>query len=232
MSLVRVVLVLVQAAFNELACTPPNPTPEKGRYHTDTHVLVRIAPLILRIHQLLLRLCTLFEVLVYLAALPQLAALSPSPTLWPAPPPALHPTPLFALGVLFVVLGALLRLACFRALGPLFTFALSISPSHRLVTAGPYAVVRHPAYTGSLAIVAGLAASHLTAGSWIVEALLGGGWQARCVGAGAGAVWWAWTLGIGFSRVRAEDAQMRALFSAEWDAYAARVPCWWIPGVV
>jgi hypothetical protein len=45
----RVALVLIQTTFNELASTPPNPSPEKGRYHTDTLYIFRIAPLILRV---------------------------------------------------------------------------------------------------------------------------------------------------------------------------------------
>ncbi|KAJ6461932.1 hypothetical protein C8R47DRAFT_1159025 [Mycena vitilis] len=241
MSLSRVVLVCIQAAFNEMACTPPNPTPEKGKYHTDTLYIFRIAPLILRIHQLILRLCTAFEILLYLSSLPPFSTspyfdfLSASPH----PAAALHTTPLFALGVVFVVLGACIRLSCFHALGELFTFDLTILPSHRLVTSGLYAWVRHPAYTGSLTIVAGLAFSHLSPGSWLYTVALQSLFTAAHVpgwtpwGALAlGAVWWLWTLGIGLSRVEAEDRQMRALFREEWDAYALRVPCWFIPGVV
>ncbi|KAJ7459311.1 hypothetical protein FB451DRAFT_1046280 [Mycena latifolia] len=235
MSLSRAALVVIQAVFNELACTPPNPTPEKGRYHTETLYIFRIAPLILRIHQLTLRLCTVLEVLAYLLSLPAFASLALSPLL-PLAAPALRTTPLFVLGVVAVVLGASLRLVCFRALGAFFTFDLTIHPSHRLITTGPYSLVRHPAYTGSLTIVAGLAFSHLSAGSWVVECgLRGAGLEAggaACAAALLGAVWWVWTLGIGLSRVRAEDAQMRALFPDEWDKYAARVRWWWIPGVI
>ncbi|KAJ7610695.1 hypothetical protein DFH06DRAFT_1233323 [Mycena polygramma] len=245
MSLSRVVLVVIQAAFNEMACTPPNPTPEKGKYHTDTLYIIRIAPLILRIHQLILRLCTAFEILLYLSSIPPFStspylnfpvfSTSESPHL----ATALYTTPLFTLGVVLVALGASIRLSCFHALGELFTFDLTILPSHRLVTSGLYAWVRHPAYTGSLTIVAGLAFSHLSPGSWLYSFVLQSFFTAVHAGEytpwGAlalGAVWWLWTLGIGLSRVEAEDRQMRALFREEWDAYAVRVPCWFIPGVI
>ncbi|KAJ7166881.1 hypothetical protein C8R46DRAFT_267655 [Mycena filopes] len=229
MSLSRLALVVIQAVFNELACTPPNPTPPKGRYHTDQLYIFQIGPLILRIHQLVLRLCTAFEIIFYLMSLPALASLSPYASLFSGQYP-LHTTPLFVLGVIAVVLGASIRLSCFHALGELFTFDLTIHPQHRLVTSGLYAYVRHPAYTGSLTIIVGLAFSHLSPGSWLWECgpLHLAPWSGPLIGA----VWWLWTLGIGLSRVEAEDKQMRALFSEEWDVYAERVPCWFIPGVI
>ncbi|KAJ7664199.1 hypothetical protein B0H17DRAFT_952202 [Mycena rosella] len=231
MSLTRVVLVVIQAVFNELACTPPNPTPSKGRYHTDQWYIFQIAPLILRIHQLILRLCTAFEIMFYLMSLAQFSALSPYTGLFSlSSHPSLRPTPLFVAGVVAVVLGASLRLICFRELGLFFTFDLTIHPQHRLITSGPYRFVRHPAYTGSLTIIAGLAFSHLSPGSWLWEC--GPLHLAPWSGPVISAVWWLWTLGIGLSRVEAEDKQMQALFPDEWDAYAQSAPCWFIPGVV
>ncbi|KAJ6570336.1 hypothetical protein B0H10DRAFT_2108532 [Mycena sp. CBHHK59/15] len=231
MSPSRVALVVVQAVFNELACTPPNPTPSKGKYHTDQLYIFRIAPLILRCHQLILRVCTICEILFYLLSLPEFSALTPYANLFSlSSRPSLRTTPLFVLGVVAVVFGASIRLSCFRALGAFFTFELSIHPQHRLITSGLYSYVRHPAYTGSLMIIAGLAFSHLSPGSWLWEC--GPLHLAPCSGPLVGAVWWLWTLGIGLSRVEAEDKQMRALFPQEWDAYAEKAPWWFIPRVV
>ena len=59
-------------------------------------------------------------------------------------------------------LGGYIRWACYRALGRLFTFEMSIRDNHELVTDGPYGWVRHPAYTGILLIVAGVVLWHAT----------------------------------------------------------------------
>ncbi|KAJ6511264.1 hypothetical protein DFH09DRAFT_1300359 [Mycena vulgaris] len=231
MSLSRVALVIIQAVFNELACTPPNPTPPKARYYTEQLYIFQIGPLILRIHQLILRLCTAFEIIFYIMSLPEFSALEPYTLVFSlASNPSLHTTPLFVAGVIAVVLGASIRLSCFHALGEFFTFDLTIHPQHRLITTGLYRYVRHPAYTGSLTIVAGLAFSHLSHGSWLWEC--GPLHRAPWSGVVVGTIWWFWTLGIGLSRVEAEDKQMRALFPDEWDAYAEKVPYWFIPWVV
>lgn len=107
------------------------------------------------------------------------------------PPPPLPTTPLFLIGVLSLLLGTYIRLDCFQALGALFTFDLTILPSHRLVTTRFYKWVRHPAYTGSMLLVVGITLTGLTRGSWVVEcAGLGtpvtglAAWIGRAAGAG------------------------------------------------
>ncbi|KAG0702664.1 Isoprenylcysteine carboxyl methyltransferase family-domain-containing protein [Suillus ampliporus] len=55
---------------------------------------------------------------------------------------------LFGTGL--IVAGGFLRWWCFRTLGRFFTFKLSVRKEHQLVTTGPYAVVRHPSYTGTI----------------------------------------------------------------------------------
>lgn len=140
----------------------------------------------------------------------------------------IHTTPTTLLGTSLVSLGALLRLTCFRTLGPLFTFDLTILPKHTLVTAGPYAYVRHPAYTGSLAMIAGLALVNLTRGSWLAGCGCVRGGTLKLVGC----VWWAWWLAVGVKRCRAEDAELRKTFGREWEAYAGRVRYWFVPGLL
>jgi len=49
MSLTRVSLVLMQALTNSFACTPPNPTQEKTRYHKEELYILQIAPLIFKV---------------------------------------------------------------------------------------------------------------------------------------------------------------------------------------
>ena len=84
----------------------------------------------------------------------------------------LQPSLLLLLGAVVVSCGAALRLACFRALGSLFTFEITISPDHTLVTAGPYAHVRHPSYTGVYGLLLGSTAVMLAPGAWLREAWL------------------------------------------------------------
>ncbi|KAJ7868342.1 hypothetical protein B0H14DRAFT_3585164 [Mycena olivaceomarginata] len=229
MSLSRVSLAIIEALFNELACTPPNRTLEKDRYDTDTPSIFRIGSLMFRIHNSVLRFCVAFEIFFYLTSLPAFPASSFSP-FSPSETLSLYTTPLFLVGVIAVILGACIRISCFHELGELFTFDLTIHPRHHLITSGLYAKVRHPAYTGSLIIIAGLAFSQLSPGSCLWE--LGPLHLAPWSGPLIGAIWWLWMLGIGLNRAKSEDRQMRALFTEEWDAYAARVPYWFIPGVI
>jgi protein-S-isoprenylcysteine O-methyltransferase Ste14 len=127
------------------------------------------------------------------------------------------------------MLGAYIRLDCFRTLGELFTFDLTVHPEHRLVTSRFYAYVRHPAYTGSILVVSGLAFSHFTQGSWLTTC---GPLRIPGTATLVWALWWAWTLCVGFSRAEAEDRQMKKLFGTEWDTYAAQVPWWFFPGLL
>lgn len=136
-------------------------------------------------------------------------------------------TPLFLTGVLLTIVGMLIRLQCFRELGQLFTFDLSILPDHSLVTSGSYGYVRHPSYAGSMLIVIGITFSQLTAGSLAVECCVLGQ-------AGSGllwTVWWMWTLSVGASRAVAEDKELQKQFGSKWDAYAATTKHWFVPGL-
>jgi len=227
MSLTRVVLVCIQAVCNQIALTPPNPTLVKNRYHTEELYILQIAPLIFKIHELVLWACALFEVIFYIDSM--LSFPLPASNICLASQPNIRLTPLFTIGVLAVVLGTYIRLDCFKALGHLFTFDLTVYSDHKLITDRFYAYVRHPAYTGSLLIVAGLAFSHLTGGSWLTEC---GPLTASGSALVVWAAWWSWTLAVGFSRADAEDKQMKKLFNEEWDSWAASVPWWFFPGLI
>lgn len=106
--------------------------------------------------------------------------------------------------ILLAGAGAALILAAFRTLGKQWSLTARVLEDHRLVTAGPYALVRHPIYTGLLAL---LLATGL-AKSGPLET------------AGAALVYVAGTL----LRTRREEALLRETFGAEYEAYARRVP--------
>ena len=59
-------------------------------------------------------------------------------------------------GVILAWIGILIRLAAKRTLGRFFVGAIVIQDDHRVVTEGPYAIVRHPGYAGSLVAFLGL----------------------------------------------------------------------------
>ena len=147
--------------------------------------------------------------------------------------PYLSVTPMTLLGIALIAFGTYARLRSYEALGPLFTFGLCIKPDHRLVTSGPYNFVRHPAYLGSLCLMAGLTFVGLTPGSWIIECAVGSHpTGAMFVTQCAWISWWIYTGGVGYARAVAEDEQMRNMFGEEWERYATKVRYWFVPGLV
>ena len=57
--------------------------------------------------------------------------------------------------MLLILFGAVLRQACYNALGPNFTFAHTTQADHQLIISGPYAYVRHPSYTAVVSTYGG-----------------------------------------------------------------------------
>jgi protein-S-isoprenylcysteine O-methyltransferase Ste14 len=93
--------------------------------------------------------------------------------------------------------------ASIRALGQQWSLAARIVEGHKLVTEGPYSIVRNPIYTGMLGMLlaTGLAVSH-----WIglVFAIA------------------MYTIGT-VIRVRSEERLLREMFGREFDEYARNV---------
>lgn len=89
------------------------------------------------------------------------------------------------------------------ALGLMWSAVPAVKEGHQLRTSGPYAITRHPIYTGLLGMVAGTA---LVAG--------GGAWIVPFPVA---------LILIAF-KIRIEERLMSAEFPGEYPAYRARVP--------
>ena len=70
----------------------------------------------------------------------------------------------FLAGLALVWAGMALRLWAVLVLGRFFRITVLVQDEHRLVDTGPYRLVRHPAYTGSLLTMLGLG---LAMGNWL-----------------------------------------------------------------
>jgi protein-S-isoprenylcysteine O-methyltransferase Ste14 len=102
---------------------------------------------------------------------------------------------LTATGLLFSVWGR-------RHLGKNWSQAVTVKQDHELITSGPYALVRHPIYTG---LLLGFFGSALARGEW--RGLL-------AVALVFGALW---------NKLRLEEKWMRAQFGESYEAYSRRV---------
>jgi protein-S-isoprenylcysteine O-methyltransferase Ste14 len=95
-------------------------------------------------------------------------------------------------------------MAAIRTLGKQWSLGARLIEGHKLVTEGPYRLVRNPIYTGmfGMLLATGLAVSH-----WV-------GLLIAIVVYGVGTI----------IRVRSEEKLLRGAFGAEFDSYARRVP--------
>jgi protein-S-isoprenylcysteine O-methyltransferase Ste14 len=83
------------------------------------------------------------------------AAANFSPRVFPAA--AIRPAPVvFAVGVVILLAGLVLRGWSFKALGQYFTHTVMVSSDQPVITTGPYRLLRHPSYTGVLLAVIGV----------------------------------------------------------------------------
>jgi protein-S-isoprenylcysteine O-methyltransferase Ste14 len=105
------------------------------------------------------------------------------------------------LGVLLFIAGGAMRIWPVHVLGYRFSGLVAIQPDHRLVTTGPYAVIRHPSYLGLL-----------------INAL---GW-ALAFRSGVGLLLTALLIPPLLARIRSEEALLHATFGDEYEAYRSR----------
>lgn len=158
--------------------------------------------------------------------------------------------------------GTLLRHACFSALGRHFSFTHTTLAEHSLISSGPYAYARHPSYTGEVAVRGGAVALLLREGGYAAcsgalsffasePVVAASGTNASSALASALTLdahtlvitlarlalflhlgWNAFNVPYLLLRAKREDAALRAHFGAQWDEYAKRVPCQFVPGLL
>lgn len=140
-------------------------------------------------------------------------------------------TPSFLVGCGLVTSGGFIRWLCYRTLGRYFTFLLSVRHDHRLITTGPYAIVRHPSYTGMMMLCHGIIILHSSRNSW----LRASGVSARVPGMSlviiAGTSLCTAVIFALFKRMKREDRMMHSAFGEEWEAWARKVKYHIVPGI-
>ncbi|KAJ3557147.1 hypothetical protein NM688_g1629 [Phlebia brevispora] len=130
--------------------------------------------------------------------------------------PRLGITSTFITGCIIMYPGSILRYTAYYHLGQFFTFQLAVRKDHKLITSGPYSIVRHPSYTGAIAFMAGIAICQLGPGSLWWESGMGKG----VTGFIAATLYVATLVYIGVSavlRTAQEDKILRGQFGEQWD---------------
>lgn len=95
--------------------------------------------------------------------------------------------------------GMALRFWAVTTLGRFFRSTVFVQDEHRLINSGPYRLLRHPAYTGSILTMVGLG---LALSNWVSLAVM-------LLGAAVAYLW----------RIRAEEAALGASFGAAYSEY-------------
>jgi protein-S-isoprenylcysteine O-methyltransferase Ste14 len=117
-----------------------------------------------------------------------------------------------ALGAIAAILATIslwMMLAAQRELGKQFAYRARLVEGHKLITTGPYRLVRNPIYTGLYGLTLATALAH---SRWIAIPLFTASYAAGTA-----------------IRVKAEERLLRGAFGAEFEAYARRTPAV-IPG--
>jgi len=118
--------------------------------------------------------------------------------------------PVLAAGAVLILLGGALRTWGVATLGRFFRRTITVQEGQTIVRQGPYRLIRHPAYLGTIVAVSGLG---LALGGWL--------------GALAAA---AITLAGHVPRIRAEEAMLTDAFGETYREYA-RATARLVPGV-
>ncbi|KAF5334112.1 hypothetical protein D9758_016079 [Tetrapyrgos nigripes] len=163
----------------------------------------------------------------------------------PSPIPVTgHPSLQVFFGTLFLFLAATIRYRCYAEMGRHFTYEVSLLKEHKLITTGPYALVRHPSYTGILFATSGIAliwGAEASCVKSLLEVLMReeelSSWM-RIVGMfavailGAFIAWVCIVVVVLMGRMKKEDELMKRNFGEEWVEWEKKVPWKLLPGII
>ncbi|CDO69849.1 hypothetical protein BN946_scf184884.g8 [Trametes cinnabarina] len=221
-------ILLHKATF---APNPP-PKPDAVARFTQRDTIARIVNLVPTINMAVTWTVTLAEAAVILAQTEHISTPMLSYLTFGRPSLSrqLGISPLFAAGWALAAFGSTIRILCFRHLGRQFTYNLSIVDDHKLITNGPYAIVRHPSYTGWMSLAVGSVLMLVAPGSWLAESEV-----LRSVGGRVAislyAAFQAYIIAMLFPRMKREDEALKAQFGDEWVEWTKRTPYRLIPGI-
>ena len=141
--------------------------------------------------------------------------------------------PFIAGAAMLCCMGGMFRKLCYRSLGRMYTFEITILPSHQLVTTGPYSVVRHPGYASAILVQIGLQLLLYAPGTFFTECVAKGAypyfgyvWRLPITAFSLLQIlWWFWRTGR-------EDSLMKTTFGPEWDRYASKTRYRLVPYIV
>lgn len=167
------------------------------------------------------------------------------------------PSATFILGAVLLIVSANLRTRCYKTLGDQFRFEVSIQAKHKLVTSGPYSLVRHPSYLALYGDYIGSVAVLVSRGSYFRECVLlpflramacatfPGSERCEAVASSVGifhiaamAAFVVWLGDLLFierqlaGRLSWEDDVLHKEFGKEWELYAERVRWRILPGIL
>jgi len=146
-------------------------------------------------------------------------------------PEALQLTPMIALGGIVLITGSLIRLVTYHYLGKFFRFEASIQRDHKLVTGGPYSIVRHPGYTGLIISYLGWFVWQFWEGSWVRESGLWNTAQGKLATLSYTVIMIFGSLYLVLMRMSNEDEALRKHFGEQWEDWAKKVPYYVVPGI-
>ncbi|KAF7978674.1 hypothetical protein HWV62_45210 [Athelia sp. TMB] len=231
----RIPFILSNAVAFHIALTPPNEPPsqsEQAAAKVDRmeQIYASMQSWLPHLNRLFYMTLTLVECAAILRAIAPNSTLA---SLVSTGVPALHskPTLIFLLGWALATTGAALRAVCYRAMGRLFTFELSIRKNHALITHGPYAWVRHPSYTGFFLFMGGIYLCQLCPGALLGDWIGGLGLETRRLMCAVGVVQEVMQVKGVVGRAVKEDEMMKGEFGRDWDEWARRVPARLVPFV-
>ena len=129
----------------------------------------------------------------------------------------------YLVGLALTIVGAIIRVLSYKALGSDFNAILSLRSDHKLAIHSVYSIVRHPSYSGFCLVFVGSVMCQLGPGSFWDSTLeeFGGQRVKHWVG-GLYAVLQVLPVLAMFPRMRLEDEVLRKAFGKQWEDWAAK----------